>query len=91
MKARALAVFALLLLALFSVGSQAECKPRDSKCFLDFSGCTRPCKSRCRMYYPVSAFWSWREGEWTGCYQTCIDDCLKQKRECEEARGLGSG
>jgi hypothetical protein len=90
MKGRACAVFVLLLLALFSVGSQAQCSPRDSKCLLDFSGCSRPCKSRCRVYYPASAFWSWREGEWTGCYQTCIDDCLKQKRECEVARGARS-
>ena len=90
MKGRAYAVFVLLLLGLFSVGSQAECSARDSKLFLDFSACSRPCKLRCRVYYPASAFWSWREGEWMGCYQICIDDCLKQKREGEVARGARS-
>ena len=89
-KMRAWAVFVLLLLALSSVGSEGECSSRDSRCLRDFSGCTRPCKTRCRMYYPVSAFWSWREAEWTICYQTCIDDCFKQKEECELARASRS-
>ncbi len=53
--------------ALSSVGSQAECSARATKLFLDFSACSRPCKSRCRVYYPASAFWSWREGEWIDC------------------------
>lgn len=87
MKMRAWAVFVLLLLALSSVGSEGECSPRDSRCFRDFSGYTRPCKTRCRMYYPVSAFWSWRETEWTTGYQTCIDACFKQKQDSELARG----
>jgi hypothetical protein len=39
------------------------------------------------MYYPVSAFWSWREAEWTTCYETCPDNCFKQTEERELARG----
>jgi hypothetical protein len=57
MKMGAWAVFVLLLLAPSSVGSEGERSSRDSRCFRDLSECTRPCKARCRMYYPVSAFW----------------------------------
>ena len=76
-----------LLFALLSGGSPASCGERAGKCIIDFSGCSRPCKVRCRMYYPSSAFWSWREGEWAGCYQLRVEDCLQQKRECELAKG----
>jgi hypothetical protein len=43
------------------------------------------------MYYPVSAFWSWREAEWTTCYETCVDDCFKQKEDCQKVTGARSG
>jgi hypothetical protein len=35
---------------------------------------------------PVGAFSSWREAEWTTCFQTCINDRFKQKQDCERAR-----